>query len=73
MLCLSLLFLRHTVFPKPLNLLGLLVAVLYFLIPLGTYFKAQPLLLTAAAVGALAGPIWYIWLGLTLRGKQVSE
>jgi hypothetical protein len=71
-LCLSILFLRHHIFPGLLNVLGLVVAALSFLIPLGDYFKVQTLILAAAGGGAVAGPVWYIWIGLALRGRPAE-
>jgi hypothetical protein len=66
-LCISLAMLRRAGSPKVLAYIGLLVAVLYLIVPVGTYFKIQPLLLIAAGAGLIAAPIWYIWLGINLR------
>jgi hypothetical protein len=67
-LIVSLLALRGAAnFPKAFNYIGLVVAVLYLLIPLGVIFKQQELLLLVDGLGLLAGPIWFIWAGLQLR------
>ena len=66
-LCASLVMLRKTGLSKIFAYVGLLTAVLYLIVPIGTYFKIQPLLLVAAGAGLIAAPVWYIWLGLNLR------
>ena len=66
-LCVSLYILRTADFSKLFAYVGLLVAVLYIIVPIGTFFKIQPLLLTAAGGGLIAAPVWYIWLGINLR------
>jgi hypothetical protein len=73
-LCVSLSMLQKAGFSKMFAYLGLLLAALYLIVPIGTYFKIQPLLLAAAGGGLIAAPAWYIWLGLNLRrlGRAVS-
>ncbi len=66
-LCVSLTILRNADMSKLFGYTGLLVSVLYIIVPVGTYFKIQPLLLTAAGGGLILAPVWYIWLGINLR------
>ncbi len=66
-LCTSLYMLRKAGLSKVFAYVGLVTAVISLLVAIGTYFKFQPLLLIAAATGAIAAPIWFIWLGINLR------
>jgi len=66
-LCVSLSILHKAGFSKTFAILGFVLAVLYLIVPIGTYFKIQPLLLAAAGGGLIAAPVWYIWLGFNLR------
>jgi len=62
----SLAALQQPAYPKWLAVLGMVVAIPHLLIPFGTFFKIQAILLTALVLG-LTLPIWYIGMGLHLR------
>jgi hypothetical protein len=53
-------------YPRWLAILGIVVAIGHLLIPFGTYFKIQAILMTALVIG-LVLPVWYIGMGLHLR------
>jgi Domain of unknown function (DUF4386) len=71
-LVINILFLRGSKFPQFLSYLGILLAILFLLVPLGTILKNQTILLITAGGGAIAGPIWWIWSGWILRGSSAS-
>ncbi len=62
----SLTALKQVTYPRGLAFLGIIVAIPHFLIPIGAYFKLQPVLTGALVLGLLV-PIWYIWIGIHLR------
>jgi len=53
--------------PRPLAFIGAGGGVAYWLIVAGTVLHVDVLVAVAAATGALLGPVWFIWMGLTLR------
>jgi hypothetical protein len=58
--------------PKNLALLGLIVGGLNFLAVAGDSFELQIILNILAVLGGLVvGPIWFIWVGITLRRLTV--
>jgi hypothetical protein len=65
--------LQHNVYPKLLGWLGIILTIPHLLVLFGTYFKNQSILSSVLIIGVLA-PIWYIWMGLTLRrvGNQAT-
>lgn len=65
-LMVSLTAFQLTTYPKWLAVLGLIVVIPHLLIPIGAYFKIQPILTTALALGLLA-PVWYLGIGFHLR------
>jgi hypothetical protein len=65
-LVISILALRRKDLPKPLVYLGFLVALLYLLIPISVVQKGTNLQLGIAGLGAVVGPVWYIWAGFAL-------
>jgi hypothetical protein len=65
-LVLSITALQNKSLPGWLAILGVIVSIPHLVIPIGTYFKLQTLLLGVAIVGLLL-PIWYIGIGLHLR------
>lgn len=67
MLCVSLLMLQRADISKVFATIGVITAVISILVSVGTYFKFQPLLLIGAGTGAIAAPVWFIWLGVILR------
>jgi hypothetical protein len=72
-LVINILLLRQSKFPQFLPYLGILLAILFLLVPFGTILKNQTILLLAAGAGAIAGPIWWIWSGLNLRNNSASS
>jgi hypothetical protein len=67
-LVVSLLALRGGTWPKPLAILGISVAVAYWLAVVGEVAQSQALIAILAGVGGIILlPMWYIWLGLRLR------
>ena len=65
----SLLF-NDNSFKKELAYIGMLGGILHILVPIGTVFNEQILVSVAAGLGGVVlGPIWYIWLGLTMQKK----
>jgi hypothetical protein len=67
-LCMSLCLLRAGSM-KAFAAVGLVVAVISLLIPVGDYFKIQALILIAAGAGSILAPVWFIWLGINLRRR----
>jgi hypothetical protein len=62
---LSLLTLRNHALPRPLAYLGLALGVLHWVVPVAILLDIQQSSLVVVAVlGAILGPIWYIWAGL---------
>jgi hypothetical protein len=65
-LVVSLLALRGKDFSSILNIIGILLALLYILVPLSVMQKSATLQVGIAGLGALLAPIWYIWIGYAL-------
>ena len=55
--------------PRGLGYLGIVLGILLIVVYLGRLivFHPTPLLAPAAITGLIINPIWYIWLGLSLR------
>jgi hypothetical protein len=70
-LIVSLLTIHQTGYPKLLAYLGILHAILFLLIPVGAIFKIQTVLLFIASAGVAVAPIWWIWVGITLRRIEI--
>lgn len=67
-LVVSVLALRANAMPKPLGYIGIVSALLYWLVVAGYVSGIGTLILIAAALGGIVlGPIWYIWNGILLR------
>jgi Domain of unknown function (DUF4386) len=67
-LVVSLLALRGGTWPKVLASLGIVGAILYWLVVVGQVFQTPTLIALIAGLGGVVLlPIWYIWLGLRLR------
>lgn len=67
-LVVSLLALRRSTWPKLLAYLGIVVAIVYWLIVASNFLQFQSFTTIIAGVGlVILTPIWYIWLGLKLR------
>jgi hypothetical protein len=65
----SFLSFRKHMLPKILALLGIVTAILYWFVVIGTLLRME-MLISVAAFGSLTlGPFWYIWIGLILRRK----
>lgn len=70
-LVVSLLALRGDIWPKPLTYLGIAVIIVYWLIVASNFLQIQLFTAIVAGVGlVILTPIWYIWLGLRLRGAS---
>lgn len=64
----SLLALRGDKFAKGHSYLGIMVGVVYLLVPLAFIFRITLLFMVVDVLGAILAAIWYIWTGLVLRG-----
>src|SRR6266849_1698215 len=54
--------------PTSLAIVGIVGAVLYWMLVVGELFHQGTILLLVAGLGGLIlGPIWYIWVGLIVR------
>jgi hypothetical protein len=69
-LVVSILALRGKDLSPILNIIGILLALLYILVPLSVLQKSATLQLGIAGAGALLAPIWYIWVGLALMRRR---
>jgi len=70
----SLLAFRRLGFPVAFGLVGMATGLIYFLIEVGTLFRNELLITLTAGLGALIlGPVWYVWLGLSLRKRGCAE
>jgi hypothetical protein len=69
----SLLALHKTGIPKGLAYLGILHALLFMTVPIGAFFKVQVLLLLAASLGGIVGPVWWIWSGWVLSRAKAEN
>lgn len=72
-LTVSILALRGRLWPPAVGCLGVVVSVFYALVVAG-FTSGNEMLFTIAAVvgGGIAGPLWYIWVGATLRSSHVA-
>lgn len=60
------------VWPRGLSYIGLALGIGYWLAALGFTLKSDALVTLAAGLaGVVLAPIWYIWLGLTLRRNPI--
>lgn len=67
-LVVNILALRHHLLPRPLTYVGIVLGVLTSTTTLGIVFGIGPMVLVSAVLGgALAAPIWFIWIGVVLR------
>lgn len=63
----SFLALRTKRFPPIMSYLGIVLGILYLVIPPAVMVKSQSALVFLVAAGLIAAPIWYIWAGLIAR------
>lgn len=67
-LVVNLLALRYGLLRRPLTYLGIVLGVLTTTTAIGVAFTIGPVVLVSAVLGgALAAPIWFIWIGVVLR------
>lgn len=67
-LVVSLLALRSDALPKALAYIGIATAILYWFVVAGYVLQIETMVAIAAGLGGIiAAPIWYIWIGVTLR------
>ena len=66
-LVVNLLALRENTWPKLLAYIGVAGAIAYWFVVVGLVFEIEMFVMIAAAAAVIIGPIWYIWMGLTLR------
>lgn len=66
-LVVSLLARRRNIWPQSLTYMGIGVAIAAWLVVAGEVFPSQSLIALIAGVASILVPIWYIWLGLSLR------
>lgn len=69
-LVMNLLALRSDVWPKPLAYLGIGASILSWLLVAGAVIEIPSLVTIAAGLGLIVVPIWFIWIGLRLRGAN---
>lgn len=69
----SLLALRSNLLPRPLAYLGLVVAILFSLVPISFLLHLPPLLIVVAAAQPITVTIWYIWMGLVVLRPTPSR
>lgn len=66
----NLIALRKGLWPRSLACLGVVLAIACWLVPVGELLNIALLYNIAAALGgAILSPIWFIWMGLTLRRR----
>lgn len=66
-LVVNLLALRIATWPRTLAYVGIIGAILYWLMVAGAVLEISLLVAIAAGVGLIVAPIWFIWTGLRLR------
>jgi hypothetical protein len=67
-LVVNLLALRARTWPAPLAIVGIAVALVYWLAVAGIVLQIHAAITLVAGAGAIIlAPLWYIWLGLRLR------
>lgn len=66
-LVVNLLALRIDTWARTLAYVGIIGAILYWLMVAGAVLEISLLVAIAAGVGLIVGPIWFIWTGLRLR------
>jgi hypothetical protein len=68
---------RLGAWPRPLAYLGLVGAVLYWMVPIGNLFGLRVAMivepLVALVGGLIIGPVWFIWIGRVVRGAAARE
>jgi len=69
LLVVSILALQNAILPRWLAIVGIATGVLHLLLPFGTYFKIQEILLFVAVAGFVALPIFYLGVFLQLRKR----
>ena len=68
LLVISLLVLRSDKLPKGLAYIGIVGAIANWLVVVGQVAQIEKLISIAAGLGGvIAGPIWFIWMGMILR------
>jgi len=71
-LVVSILSLKQKETTKLLAYLGILLALLYLLVPAGAMLKSQSALLFVAGAAVIVAPIWWIWTGVNLRRSAAA-
>lgn len=67
-LVVNILALRHGLLRRPLTYVGIALGVLTTTTALGVALNIGPMVLVSAVLGgAVAAPVWFIWVGLSLR------
>jgi Domain of unknown function (DUF4386) len=69
----SLLALRSNLLPSPLACLGLVVAILFWLLPISFVLHIPLLLIVVAAAQPITVTIWYFWTGIVLLRPTPSR
>lgn len=64
---LSLLAMRQAKLSRLWTYLGMVLGIAYWIIPAGTIFKSQSLLLVGVAIGTIITTLWYVWGGIIAR------
>lgn len=73
-LVVSLLALRGARWPRPLALLGIALAIAYFLVVTPLFSEVREVVLLVAGIGGvILAPIWYIGIGLMLRRAEILQ
>lgn len=69
-LVVNVLALRLKSWPKPLAYIGIVGAMAYWLVVVGTSLHIDAFVTIAAAAGVIVGPIWSLWAGLSLLREK---
>lgn len=55
--------------PRPLAYLGVILGVLYCMVPISSIAEMPQLITPIMGLGAVLAPIWHLWMGLLMRSK----
>ena len=69
LLVFSILALQNAILPRWLAIFGLVTGALHLLLPVGTYFKIQEILIFISVAAFVALPVFYLGVSLQLRKK----
>jgi hypothetical protein len=64
--------LTRRTFPAVLAILGILGAVAFWIDLVGNAFQVVPLVTAASITAIILGPVWFIWMGITISKKAAA-